>query len=84
MTLVTDKDIGNFTFIGCFRDEEVDITHPLGIKICEFEKTVSVTKIKVNNIKKEHINALISDAFHMSDSLTASFTDIVHLKTNGN
>jgi len=84
-TLVTDKAIQNLTFIGCFRDDEVDNTHPLGITLYEIRtRSVAITKIKVNNIIKEDINALISDTFHLSDSFTTSLTDIVHQKTNGN
>eukprot|EP00957_Ditylum_brightwellii_P104147 7933400-Ditylum_brightwellii.AAC.1 len=27
--LATDREIKNFLFIGCLRDDEVDISHPL-------------------------------------------------------
>uniref|UniRef100_A0A6V2LRZ4 Orc1-like AAA ATPase domain-containing protein n=1 Tax=Ditylum brightwellii TaxID=49249 RepID=A0A6V2LRZ4_9STRA len=83
--LATDREIKNFLFIGCLRDDEVGISHPLAVTLRGIQnRHTVVTKITVANIDREEINALISETFHFPASITISLTDIVYQKTKGN
>mmetsp|Transcript_41737 Transcript_41737/g.61097 ORF Transcript_41737/g.61097 Transcript_41737/m.61097 type:complete len:756 (-) Transcript_41737:567-2834(-) len=83
--LATDREIKHFLLIGCFRDDEMVISHPLAVALHEIQnRNVDLTKIKVANIETAEINALVSDAFHFPESTTAYLTDIIHQKTRGN
>jgi len=82
--LVTNMETSNFLFIGSYRDNEIDINHPLSAELKELQKEASNTNIHVSSLTKENVNELISDTIHMPQELTITFSDIVYKKTGGN
>lgn len=83
--LITNPNIKYIYFIGAYRDNEVDDTHPLINIINEIqnsEKNVEI--IKVRNLGLEDINSLISDVFNLKDKEMMDLSKICIEKTDGN
>ena len=82
-SLLTDRSIKNFMFIGTYREnEKSNITDRLlkGMK----EKNTNVTEITLGNVDHETVNDYISDALCVCPLETYSLTAFLCEKTDGN
>lgn len=83
--LMTDPAIRHFLFIGAYRDNETDITHPLIITLDELEKSgIFAEKILLENLSENHVNELIADSLLTQPGKTKELTRLVYEKTRGN
>ena len=82
--IITDETT-NLLFVGAYRSNEVDRTHPLHMQLREISKHEIPTKeISVTNLDVESVNGLIAEATRSPPSYTLPLAEIVHQKTNGN
>lgn len=82
--LMTENDSRNLLIIGAYRDNEIDLAHPLAISIDEIKKSgKEIETIHLGPLTKEDIKALISDAFKM-DGKSQNLADLMLAKTGGN
>lgn len=83
--LVTDTGTKSCLFIGCYRNNEIDDTHPLLEVLGVITLSgVPMWNIVLDNLDKESVNELLSDVFHLSPRLTAPLADAIQVKTRGN
>ncbi|OHD15264.1 MAG: hypothetical protein A2Y34_06000 [Spirochaetes bacterium GWC1_27_15] len=83
--ILSDKEIGYLFIIGAYRDNEVNLSHPLITTIKEIEKTVTIfTNIKLQPLDFDNINSLVSDSFFTKKETTRELTEIIIRKTGGN
>jgi len=69
----------------CYRDNEVDMSHPLSFLISDLRSAgVGLTEIKLDNLSRGDTNELISEATRMEKTTCQPLTDIVYRKTQGN
>jgi len=83
--LITDAGIHSMMFIGCYREEEVPNEHPL--RECFGEITMAAVPtaiINLGDLKREHVNELVSDTLHLSPRLTRPLAESLHAKSRGN
>ncbi|MBF0361798.1 MAG: AAA family ATPase [Oligoflexia bacterium] len=78
---ITNKDIKNFFFIGAYRDNEVDKSHPLFSILKEIS---NIENIKLNEISIEDINCLVADSLKSDISSTKPLAHFCYKKTGGN
>ena len=84
LELVTKASTTLF-FIGAYRDNEVDATHPLTTTLEKLrEEGVSINQITLAPLAFEDVNQLVADSLHQSLESVVSLTDLVMRKTNGN
>ncbi|WGV28017.1 AAA family ATPase [Halotia branconii] len=82
--LITDYDSEYLLIIGAYRNNEVDVTHPLMQVLEHFEKEgARVNHISLQPLKTKYINQLIADTFNCSTEESKPLTDIVTKKTQG-
>ncbi|HIE02190.1 MAG TPA: GAF domain-containing protein, partial [Thiotrichaceae bacterium] len=83
--VMTDRDNTALFFIGAFRDNEVDPTHPLITTLEKLrEKSVVINQITLKPLAFEDINQLIAESLHHNFETVGSLTDLVMRKTGGN
>ncbi len=71
--------------IGAYRDNEVDAAHPLISAIEEMqEQGAIINGIELQPLKLEHINELIADTLHCSQSKSLPLGELIANKTQGN
>ncbi len=83
--LITDSDSEYLLIIGAYRDNEVDVTHPL----MEILEKIKKEGTRVNNILLQplgiqYINQLIADTLNCSIEKSESLAELVSNKTQGN
>ncbi|NLV26800.1 MAG: AAA family ATPase [Methanomicrobiales archaeon] len=84
-TLLTSPDIESFLVIGAYRENEVDISHPLSIRISSLVGLkVLITTIPVGKLQKKSLNILLADLFHASKDEISPVSEILIAKTDGN
>lgn len=84
--LSNDPDLKYCIFLGAYRDNEVDATHPLQFFITELEKSLKdITKIHLEPLSVQNICELLSDSLLVpfSNDLE-NFAELVFQKTGGN
>jgi len=82
--MMTDPDIQHFLFLGCYRDNEVKLSHPLTEKLHALqEQGISIIPIKIGPIEKECVNKLLSEVLCLPPSLCRPLSNVVHSKTSG-
>jgi len=82
--MVYDNTISNFLFMGSFRDNEVDPTHPLAISLQKQEKKADIKEIKLYPLEKETTGNFIMETLqHQVESPEELVEKIFH-KTQGN
>ncbi|MFN6571262.1 AAA family ATPase [Dendronalium sp. ChiSLP03b] len=83
--LITDYDSEYLLIIGAYRDNEIDVTHPLMQALEQFEKEgARVNYISLQPLKIKYINQLIADTLNCSTKGSKSLADLVINKTQGN
>ncbi|MCP4129804.1 MAG: AAA family ATPase [bacterium] len=83
--LLTNPDLNYLLFIGAYRDNEVEIGHPLLEMLKNLKTEGEVWEDNtVASLAKEDINQLLSDSLHCDVSKTETFAGLIHQKTNGN
>ncbi len=83
--LMSDIDIKNIYFIGAYRENEVDKSHPLTttlIQIYEIAQNINTIRLKELNI--EDISRLIIDTFKWDVNKTEQLSTVCMEKTSGN
>ncbi|MEH2464601.1 ATP-binding protein [Nostoc sp.] len=83
--LATDTDIQYLLIIGAYRDNEVDISHPLMLVLQEIEKNSNSVKIiHCQNLKIPDISQLVSDTLKSSLDNSKELAILIFNKTAGN
>jgi len=71
--------------IGAYRDNEVDATHPLMVKLQAIRNAgVKINEITLAPLASVHITQLIAEALHGEPEQVAPLAQLVHDKTAGN
>jgi predicted ATPase len=83
-SLLTDKEIKNFLFVGAYRDNEVDDVHPLMISLRNLEKHHEMYKIKLGNLDQSSVYQLVADLLRSDVLEVEPLADIVCRRTHGN
>ncbi|MEH2121236.1 trifunctional serine/threonine-protein kinase/ATP-binding protein/sensor histidine kinase [Nostoc sp.] len=83
--LATDTDIQYLLIIGAYRDNEVDISHPLMLVLQEIEKNSSSVKIiHCQNLKIADVSQLVSDTLKSNLEGSKELAKLIFNKTAGN
>ncbi len=84
--LMSEKNIQHLLFLGAYRDNEVNPTHPLILTLEEIVKTSAI----VNTITLKplelisDLNPLVADTLHCSEEIAFPLAELVYQKTQGN
>lgn len=83
--LATDTDIQYLLIIGAYRDNEVDISHPLMLVLQKIEKNSRYVKIiHCQNLKIADVSQLVSDTLKSSLKNSKKLAQLIFTKTAGN
>lgn len=82
--MMTDIENHNLFFIGAYRDNEVNKSHPLMRTLDEIQVLNPIRSISLQPLHVNHVNDLISDSLKSSQAQTFPLTNLVYGKTNGN
>ncbi|MBR0907824.1 AAA family ATPase [Bradyrhizobium liaoningense] len=84
-SLSTQSDVGHLLLIGAYRDNEVDLGHPLLAKTEAIRVAgARVQEISLAPLAFAHLSQLISDALRCEAHVAEPLVRLVHLKTGGN
>ena len=83
-TIVTNPNSHHLLFIGSYRDNEVDETHPLTSVLTDIGKLAVVNHITLAPLPLPHVTALIADTLGCGADDVATLAALVHDKTGGN
>ncbi len=84
--LAADTELKHLLFIGAYRDNEVDDTHPFIVTLKEIEKEqqIEINLITLKSLKLGHVNNLISDTLYSLEQTINTFSEHILEKTRGN
>ncbi|HEY9626963.1 MAG TPA: AAA family ATPase [Coleofasciculaceae cyanobacterium] len=84
-TIVTDVELHSLLLIGAYRDNEVDIAHPLILLLRELQnKSVIINHVNLAPLQLEDTCQLIAETLRTDVSLVAELANLVQEKTLGN
>src|ERR1700756_2403673 len=83
--LLTRLDLRYLMVIGAYRDNEVDLTHPLAGKLAAIKNAgTRIEEITLAPLAREHLTQLISDALCCEPERAGTLAELVHEKSGGN
>ncbi len=82
--LLMTESIKNFLFIGAYRDNEVDPTHPLAITIKKIEQWTNIRDIHISTFTEQETNELIAKTLHDPIAKEKKLSEILYQKSGGN
>lgn len=82
--LFSDPDIKWLCFIGSYRHNEVDETHPLTETSQKIRQTSPFQEIHLSPLKEEDIQGLLADVLYQNPQETANLANLLLHKTEGN
>lgn len=82
--LMKNLDDPCLLLIGAYRDNEVDITHPLNLTIDQVRKDTTVTTIEVSPLSETNIADLIADTLRREQNEVRPLAQLIYRKTMGN
>ena len=83
--LLMDHELEYFLFIGAYRDNEINIGHPLSIAFDNIGKNdVDMVNIKLPPFTSQNISSLLSDSFKIENDKVLDLAKLILEKTGGN
>jgi PAS domain S-box-containing protein len=83
--LLTQPDVKHLLLIGAYRDNEVEVTHPLIRKLQEISEAGALLHgIVLAPLTRENLKQLIADSLSCEPESAAPLADLVHDRTSGN
>ncbi|MGF6776369.1 trifunctional serine/threonine-protein kinase/ATP-binding protein/sensor histidine kinase [Paraburkholderia sp. GAS334] len=83
--LLTGSELQHLMLVGAYRDNEVDATHPLTVKLQAIRNAgVKIAEITLAPLAREYIQQLIAEALHCEPERVEPLAQLVHDKTAGN
>ncbi|AFY47832.1 putative ATPase [Nostoc sp. PCC 7524] len=83
--LITDSDIKYLFLIGAYRDNEVNINHPLMLTVEEMQKSgIYINRIVLQPLQIFHVQQLVSDTLHTNQTKSELLAELLFHKTQGN
>jgi serine/threonine protein kinase len=82
--ILMDESIKNFLFIGAYRENEVDATHPLSLSLAKQEKWVPIVPLQILPLRKDQTSELIIETLHYPVVRSSEFVERIFQKTGGN
>jgi PAS domain S-box-containing protein len=83
--LLTLPDVRHLMLIGAYRDNEVNLAHPLIRKLETIRKAGAVVhEIILAPLAREDLGRLIGDALHCEPGRVTALAELIHEKTAGN
>ncbi|AFY82192.1 AAA family ATPase [Oscillatoria acuminata] len=83
--LATASESQALLIIGAYRDNEVDVAHPLISAVEQMEEQGAIiNRIELQPLKLEDINELIADTLHCSVTKSLPLAELIDQKTQGN
>ena len=83
--LMTQPDVRHLMLIGAYRDNEVDLSHPLMRKLEAIRASgAMVQEIVLTPLTRDDLGQLIADSLHREREYAAPLAQLVHEKTAGN
>ncbi len=83
--LATVSESQALLIIGTYRDNEVDAAHPLISAVEQMQQQGAIINgIELQPLKLEHINKLIADTLHCSETKSLPLAELIAQKTQGN
>ncbi len=83
--IMIDPETRHLLLIVSFRDEEVDVHHPIIITLESLRKeNFSSNVLRLGRLQLEHVVELISDTLHRDHLKVGQLAELIHQKTAGN
>lgn len=82
--MVTNPDNKNFLFIGAYRDNEVEPTHPLYISLRNQDKKADVKEVKIYPLDKDTVCNFIFESLQHNIDNPEALSAKIFQKTQGN
>lgn len=83
--LLTSTDLTPLMLVGAYRDNEVDLVHPLTRKLVTLRaQGIRLDEITLPPLTEPHIQQLLADALHSLPARVESLASLVKEKTGGN
>ena len=83
--VLTDAQTRNVLFVGAYRDNEVDATHPLETAVHELQNAnVDVAMVSLGALNESDVLQLLRDAFSATGAEVRELALILHTKSGGN
>ncbi|MEL7145194.1 MAG: AAA family ATPase, partial [Bacteroidota bacterium] len=83
--IIEREELKYFYFIGSYRDNEVDISHPTSLMFEALRRReVKIHQINLKGLQQEDVSELIKDTFSLGDESATALTRIAFSKTAGN
>ena len=84
-TFLSDTMVSCMFFVGTYRDNEVQVGHPVFDLMEKLEiSNVPTTKALLTGLDQEDLNKMLSDALCLFPRICKSLSDVVFQKTKGN
>jgi PAS domain S-box-containing protein len=85
MLLMVTSDSQYLSIVGAYRDNEVNATHPLSLKLADFETAGgNVIRIPLAPLDLETVDRLVADTVNRSLEVSLPLAELVLSKTQGN
>ena len=83
--LLTRTDLKHLLLIGAYRDNEVNATHPLTMKVQMIRQAGAILQeIVLAPLDREDLGQLLADSLHSELEQIAPLAQLIHEKTTGN
>ncbi|HTG16342.1 MAG TPA: AAA family ATPase, partial [Blastocatellia bacterium] len=83
--LLTRPDVQHLMLIGAYRDNEVNLTHPLMRKLEEIRQAGAIVQdVVLTPLAPEDLRQLVADSLHCEPERAKPLAQLIHDKTGGN
>lgn len=83
--IMSNDKIGGLQIVACYRDNEVNDSHPLILSINKMvTRQANIQQISLAGLTFDSVTQMIADALRCSTDSVTELTDVVYSKTNGN
>ncbi|MCP4294402.1 MAG: AAA family ATPase, partial [Proteobacteria bacterium] len=82
--LLDAPDLESLFLIGAYRDNEVEVGHPLQSSLEEIEKNKTLHKLFLKPLSEAHVTLLVAETVHSDVETVTPLSALIFAKTQGN
>lgn len=83
-SLLVDRDLGAFLFIGAFRESEVGDRHPLRQMLADVERRQRIERLTLGPLPPAAVDQLVAGALHAPEDRVGRLAQLLGARTKGN
>ncbi|QYN19199.1 AAA family ATPase [Amycolatopsis sp. DSM 110486] len=82
--MLDEEPVGGLLLVGAYRDEAVDVAHPLAAPLSRWRDRAGVRNLRLDNLPVSSLVTMVAEMLHAAPAVVAGLAEVIGPHTSGN